>query len=141
MTADLGFAAFVERNRPRYQLYAGARLPAESGPSAVVNAVLVSAGEGWDWLLRQPCPAADVWQELSLRAGRQADRTVPYEPTINSLYGQLPTGCADSVLLCRRLGFGIEEAAELMGAEPSTVEAALAFARRVLPHLAEEEHL
>lgn len=137
MAADLGFAAFVERNRPRYMRYAGARLPAEAGCSVAVSTTLVSALERWDWILRQPCPAAEVWQELRLRVGRQADRTGPQDPALVSLYGQLPDGCADSVVLCCRLGFEVDEAAELMGAEPPTVKVALAVARRALPQFGE----
>ncbi|MET8184124.1 hypothetical protein [Streptomyces sp. NPDC005336] len=141
MVTDLGFAAFVERNRPRYVRYAGARLSGEVGCSAVVSATLVSARERWGWLLSQPCPAAEVWQDLRLRVGRQADRAAPRDPALTGLYGQLPEGCADSVVLCCRLGFDVDEAAELMGAEPPTVEAALAVARRALPHLVKESRL
>ena len=38
-------------------------------------------------------------------------------------------------MLCRRLGFSLAEAAELMGFEPSALEAALAAARRTFPQL------
>ncbi|MCX4818320.1 hypothetical protein OG883_45935 [Streptomyces sp. NBC_01142] len=141
MAADLGFAAFVERNRPRYMRYAGARLPAEVGSSAVVSTTLISARERWGWLLSQPCPAAEVWQELRLRVGWQADRTAPHDPALTALYGQLPDGCADSVVLCCRLGFDVDEAAELMGAESPTIEAALTVAQRALPYLVEGRRL
>ncbi|MFF4223894.1 sigma factor-like helix-turn-helix DNA-binding protein [Streptomyces sp. L500] len=54
---------------------------------------------------------------------------------IVALYSSLPESSADSVLLCRRLGLGIDEAAELMGLEPPAVEAGLSTARRALPYL------
>jgi DNA-directed RNA polymerase specialized sigma24 family protein len=43
------------------------------------------------------------------------------------------------VVLCRLLGLPIAEAAELMGVEPSAVEAALTAARRALPQLGDTE--
>ncbi|NYE40658.1 hypothetical protein [Streptomyces fulvorobeus] len=96
---------------------------------------LASARNHWAWLLSQPCPAAEVWRELRLQVGRRADRIGPRDPGLLVLYGQLPDGCADSVVLCRWIGFDVDEAAEPMGAEPPAVEVALTVARRTLPHL------
>ncbi|MDQ0796540.1 DNA-directed RNA polymerase specialized sigma24 family protein [Streptomyces sp. B1I3] len=138
LVADLGFAAFVERNRPRYMRYAEARLPGDSA-CAAVSTTLASARKHWAWLLSQPCPAAEVWRELRLQVGRRADRIGPRDPSLLVLYGQLPVGCADSVVLCRWIGFGVDEAAELMGAEPPAVEVALAVARRTLPHFVDRD--
>ncbi|MDT0495325.1 hypothetical protein RM717_33080 [Streptomyces griseus] len=143
---DLGFAAFVERNRPRYLRYAEARLSPEKAPqgvagtasaAAVVSTTLVSARKRWGFILSQPCPAAEVWQELRIRVGREADRTTQRNPALAELYRRLPDGHADSVVLYCRLGFGIDEAAELMGTEPPAVATALTVVRRALPNLME----
>ncbi|WP_327406785.1 hypothetical protein OG194_46535 [Streptomyces sp. NBC_01288] len=133
--ADLGFAAFAERNRPRYTLYARARLSAVARSTAVVEATLVSAHDRWQWLMCQPCPAAEVWEELRRQVERRGERAAGQDPVLTMLYQRLPNACADSVVLCRRLGFSLAEAAELMGVEPSAVEAALAAARRTFPQL------
>lgn len=135
MIADLGFAAFAERNRPRYTLYARARLSAVARSTAVVEATLVSAHDRWQWLMCQPCPAAEVWEELRRQVERRGERAAGRDPVLTMLYQRLPNACADSVVLCRRLGFSLAEAAELMGVEPSAVEAALAAARRTFPQL------
>ncbi|MFE2295059.1 hypothetical protein [Streptomyces sp. NPDC059452] len=137
---DLGFAAFVERNTPRYLRYARAHLPAEDASAAAVTATLASARNSWGLILSRPCPAAEVWQELRLRVGRQAGGNGPRDPALAVLYGQLPDGSADSVVLCCRLGFDVSEAAELMGVETPAVEAALAIARRALPEFVEGGH-
>ncbi len=144
--ADIGFAAFVERNRPRYLRYAKARLSREEispvtvdgGPaSAAVSTALASTRESWGLILSRPCPAAEVWQELRLRVSQEAGRAAPKDPALTELYRQLSDGFADIVVLCCRLGFDIEEAAELMGTEAPAVHTALAVVRRRLPHLVE----
>ncbi|MEW1827123.1 sigma factor-like helix-turn-helix DNA-binding protein [Streptomyces sp. NPDC088196] len=137
--ADLGFAAFAERNRPRYTRYAKARLSSVARSTAVVEATLVSAHDNWQWLMSQPCPAAEVWEELRRQVDRRGERAVAQDPVLAVLYRRLPNAAADSVVLCRRLGFPLAEAAELMGVEPSAVEAALASARRALPQLVDVE--
>ena len=138
--ADLGFAAFAERNSPRYTLYAEARLSAGVRSSAVVEATLTCARAKWKWLMCQPCPAAEVWEELRHQVERQSERSAPRNPVLAVLYQRLPSAaCADSWVLCRLLGFPVAEAAELMGTEPSVVEAALAAARRTLPQLVDAE--
>jgi hypothetical protein len=137
--ADLGFAAFAERNRPRYTLYAGARLSTGAHSSAAVEATLASAREGWQRLMSGPCPAAEVWEQLRLQVERQGERVAAQNPVVAELYRRLPHASADSVVLCRLLGLPVAEAAELMGVEPSAVEAALTAARRALPQLGDTE--
>ncbi|MFJ9378229.1 sigma factor-like helix-turn-helix DNA-binding protein [Streptomyces sp. NPDC101455] len=135
MNAGLGFAAFAERNRPRYTLHARARLSSVARSTAVVEATLVSAHERRQWLMCQPCPAAEVWDELRRKVERRGERAASQDPVLAVLYQRLPNACADSVVLCRRLGFPLAEAAELMGVEPSAAETALAAARRTFPQL------
>lgn len=133
--ADLGFRAFTERNQPRYTHYAAARIPLKPSVLTAVDATLAHACQHWDWLLSQPSLAADVWEELRYQVRRQADEAPPRDTEVATLYYSLPETSADSVLLCRRLGMDIQEAAELMGLEPSAVEAGLSVARRALPYL------
>lgn len=134
VAADLGFTAFAERNRPRYTRYAEARLSA--GVVTVVRATLAYAHRHWDWLLNQPCLAADVWEELRHHIRCEADDSPPQDAGVAALYHGLPETSADSVVLCHGLGLSVDEAAELMGLEPPAVEAGLGVARRALPHLA-----
>ncbi|MGX1759953.1 hypothetical protein ACWIG5_24100 [Streptomyces lydicus] len=143
IAADLGFRAFTERNQPRYACYAKARLGrrAAAPAAAAVRATLSFARRHWNWLLSQPCLAADVWEELRFQVSRQID-TVPLQNTdVATLYFGLPETSADSVLLCRRLGLDVGEAADLMGLEPPAVEAGLGAARRARPYLFEGEVL
>lgn len=143
----LGFSAFAERNQPRYACYAKARLAADPRASAVVRATLAFARQHWIWLLSQPSPAGDVWEELRYQVRRQteevpsSDMRTRYdglpESEVSALYDGLPETSADSALLCCRLGLAVGEAAELMGLEPPAVAAGLVVARRNLPRLVE----
>ncbi|MFG3430388.1 hypothetical protein [Streptomyces californicus] len=133
--ASLGYTAFVERNRPRYLLYTAARLPTAADSATLVAAALAAARNRWDFILSQPSPAAEVWGDLRRRVVDRAARTVSSASEVGALYELFDEGLADSVVLCRRLGFGIDEAAELMGAEPAAVTAHLAVAERALPRL------
>ncbi|MFE7120668.1 hypothetical protein ACFU99_35080 [Streptomyces sp. NPDC057654] len=137
IAADLGFRAFAERNPPRYARYAEARLDRPAGVTAVVRATLSFSRRHWDWLLSRPSLAADVWEQLRFQVSRHSDCLPPRDADVAALYGGLPMTSADSVLLCRRLGLGVAEAAELMGVDSPAVEAGLGAARRALPHLAE----
>ncbi|MFJ9251115.1 sigma factor-like helix-turn-helix DNA-binding protein [Streptomyces sp. NPDC101776] len=139
MIADLGFAAFAERNRPRYTLYARARLATDAHSSAAVEDTLASAREDWQWLMSGPRPAAEVWGQLRLQVERQGERVAAQNPVVAELYRRLPHASADSVVLCRLLALPVSETAELMGVEPSAVEVALTAARRALPRLSDTE--
>ncbi|MBM9624655.1 hypothetical protein [Streptomyces zhihengii] len=134
---DLGYAAFTERNHPRYTRYAHARLAQAAHVTAAVNATLMYAQEDWYWLLGQPSLAADVWEELRYQVRAVSGAGSAQDPDVNRLYDRLPENSADSVLLCHRLGFAVGEAAELMGLEIATVHAGLAVAHRALPQPAE----
>ncbi|MGW1295884.1 hypothetical protein [Streptomyces sp. NPDC002533] len=123
--------AFVERNTPRYQRYAAARLPSEQC-AAVVAATLAEAQIRWAFILSQPSPAAEVWLDLRRRVSALAERAVPSSSELATLYEWFGPGLADSVVLCRHLGLGVDEAAELMGAEPPAVTANLAVTQRNL---------
>ncbi|MFJ2400368.1 hypothetical protein ACIOUE_03630 [Streptomyces xanthochromogenes] len=133
---DLGFAAFAERNRPRYTRYAQARLAQDTSVTRAVRATFVYAREDWHWLLGQPSLAADVWEELRYQVRVLSGAVAARDTEVRSLYDGLPENSADSVLLCHRLGLAVGEAAELMGLEISAVQAGLAVAHRALPHLA-----
>ncbi|WP_432112716.1 hypothetical protein [Streptomyces sp. S1] len=133
---DLGFAAFTERNRPRYTRYAQARLAQAVHVAGAVEATLVYAREDWYWLLGQPSLAADVWEELRYQVRVLSGTASARDADVNGLYDGLPENSADSVLLCHRLGLAVGEAAELMGLETPAVQAGLAVAHRALPHLA-----
>ncbi|MFD3971394.1 hypothetical protein [Streptomyces cyaneofuscatus] len=132
--AELGYAAFVERNTPRYQRYAAARLPS-GGCTGVVATTLAEARARWAFILSQPSPAAEVWLDLRRRVSDVAERTVPSGSELAKLYERFGPRLADSVVLCRHLGLGVDEAAELMGAEASAVTANLAVTQRRLPDL------
>lgn len=134
---DLGFAAFAERNHPRYTRYVQARLAKDAHVAGAVGATLAYAREDWDWLLGQPSLAADVWEELRYQVRRLSDAVSSWDADVSTWYGGLPETSADSVLLCHRLGLPVGEAAELMGLETPAVQAGLAVACRALPHLAE----
>ncbi|WP_236244449.1 hypothetical protein [Streptomyces sp. CC210A] len=134
---DLGFAAFVERNRPRYTRYAQARLASDTDGADAVRATLDYAWEDWDWLLGQPSLAADVWDELRYQVRCLSSAAPSREGEVVAIYRGLPETSADSVLLCHLLGLAVGEAAELMGLETPAVQAGLAVACRALPHLAE----
>ncbi|MCX5078568.1 hypothetical protein OG321_41675 [Streptomyces sp. NBC_00424] len=86
--------------------------------------------------MSQPSPAADVWEELRYQVELRVEEASPGGPGVTALYYGLPATSADSVLLCRRLGLQIDEAAELMGLEPPAIEAGLGVADRALPRLA-----
>ncbi|MFD7857867.1 hypothetical protein ACFV6B_26805 [Streptomyces microflavus] len=141
VAADLGYAAFVERNRPRYLRYATIRLTVDEKRAAVVTAVLSAAREHWGFILSQPSPAAEVWQDLRRRVTELVERTASPAPEVSALYERFGDGLADSVVLCCRLGLDVDEAADLMGAEPPTVTASLAVAQRALPDLTFGRHL
>ncbi|MFI6019171.1 hypothetical protein ACIBCP_16300 [Streptomyces sp. NPDC051287] len=135
--ALLGYSAFAERNQPRYDSYAQARLVRKADVTVVVRATLSFALKRWEWLLIQPRLAAVVWAELRCQVSRQADEAEPQDVTgAAALYSSLPVTSADSALLCWRVGLTSGEAAELMGLEQPAVEAALRVARRIHPHLA-----
>ncbi|MFF8810923.1 hypothetical protein [Streptomyces pactum] len=136
--AKLGLSAFAERNQPRYTRYARVRLGGTAAARDVVRATLDFARADWHRLLSRPSPAADIWAELHRQIDRHRDGHPPPDEDVTALYRALPRAGADSVLLCRRLGLGTSEAAELMGREPPAVEAALAAARRALPHLVDK---
>ncbi|MGQ4484256.1 hypothetical protein ACN6LM_002584 [Streptomyces sp. SAS_281] len=133
--SDLGFVAFSERNLPRYARYTSARLAKKADAAGAVLAALAYAREDWDWLLGQPSPAADVWDELRHQVRCLARVGAAPDPDVTAIYEGLPEASADSLLLCRRLGLAVGEAAELMGVEKSVVHAGLAVARRNLPYL------
>ncbi|MFD3907984.1 hypothetical protein HXS80_06365 [Streptomyces sp. CB04723] len=133
--ASLGYTAFVERNHPRYVRYTAMRLPADTDCAALVSAALSAARHRWDVILRQPSPAAEVWADLRRRVTDRAGRGAPPASEVRALYELFDDGLADSVVLCWRLGLGVDEAAELMGAEPPAVTASLAVAQRFLPDL------
>jgi DNA-directed RNA polymerase specialized sigma24 family protein len=135
---DLGFAAFIERNRPRYTRYAQARLVKGADAADAVRSTLMYAREDWCWLLGQPSLAADVWEELRYQVRRVSSAASSRDADANTLYDRLPEHSADCVLLCHRLGLAVGEAAELMGLEIPSVQAALAVARRAFPYLAEK---
>ncbi|WP_374986025.1 hypothetical protein [Streptomyces fradiae] len=137
VAADLGYSAFAERNSPRYTRYAEARLAADARAASVVGATLTYARRNWTWLLSQPSPAADVWEELRFQVRCGCEETMPRDADVAVLYDRLPETSADSVVLCRHLGLCVGEAAELMGLEPPAVKAGLGIARRALPHLAD----
>lgn len=131
---DLGFAAFVQLNQHHYTRYARARLSEEVVTQAVISQTFTAARNRWTWLLSRPCPAADIWGELRLRVTREAGKAPVPDVPLGRLYEALPHCCADSVILCLRLGLKTKDAASLMGMERPAVEAALGAARRARLH-------
>jgi DNA-directed RNA polymerase specialized sigma24 family protein len=136
---DLGFAAFVQLNQHLYTRYARVRLSEEAVTLVVIRETFTAARSRWSWLLSRPCPAADVWGELRLRVTREAAKISAPDVSLGRLYEALPHCCADSVILCLRLGLDTEDAAGLMGIERSAVEAALGVARRARLHVTGSE--
>lgn len=134
--SHLGFAAFTERNHPRYIRYVSARLATGVEVIGAVNATLAYAREDWDWLLAQPSLAAEVWGELRYQVRRLSSTSgSARDAAVHALYGGLSEISADSRLLCHHLGLPAGEAAELMGVDVPAVQAGLAVASRHLPHL------
>ncbi|MFC9228438.1 hypothetical protein ACFTZI_05615 [Streptomyces decoyicus] len=135
---NLGFAAFVQLNQHLYTRYARARLSEETTTEAVISETFAAVRERWPWFLSQPCPAADVWSELRYRVNREAAKTkAPAADPLVKLYEALSHCCADSVVLCLRLGLNADDAAGLMGVERPAVETALGAARRAQLHAVE----
>ncbi|MFB8017083.1 hypothetical protein ACFC36_00805 [Streptomyces rubiginosohelvolus] len=136
---DLGFSAFAERNQPRYTRYAGARLSRDADVQVAVHITFGLAGGNWPWLLSQPVLAAAVWAELRHQVEARLAKGAAPDDDAAALYKALPRAKADSVLLCHRLDFDVEAAAELMGVEPPAVEAILRAAKRTPSPLAERK--
>ncbi|MFJ7527948.1 hypothetical protein ACIQ1S_23845 [Streptomyces griseus] len=136
---DLGFRAFAERNQPRYTRYASARLTRDADVQVAVHITFGLASGNWAWLLSQPVLAAAVWAELRHQVEARLVKGAPPDHHAAALYKALPRVKADSVLLCHRLHFDVEAAAELMGVEPPAVEASLRAAKRTPPPLAERK--
>lgn len=136
---DLGFRAFAERNQPRYTRYASARLSRDADVQVAVHITFGLAGGNWSWLLSQPVLAATVWAELRHQVEVRLAKGAAPDNDAAALYEVLPRAKADSVLLCHRLHFDVDSAAELMGVEPPAVEASLRAVKRTQPPLAERK--
>ncbi|MGW3835083.1 hypothetical protein [Streptomyces microflavus] len=136
---DLGFRAFAERNQPRYTRYASARLARDADVQVAVHLTFGLAGGNWSWLLSQPVLAANVWAELRHQVEVRLAKGAAPDNDAAALYEALPRAKADSVLLCHRLHFDVDSAAELMGVEPPAVEASLRAMKRTLPPRAERK--
>ncbi|MYV98387.1 sigma factor-like helix-turn-helix DNA-binding protein [Streptomyces sp. SID3343] len=126
------FAVFCQSRRARYEEYARLRTGDRVLGVETVGATFVSLARQWQHILRGSSPAADAWHMLGLAV--EAVGTDPAsESTEEALYDALPTREADAVSLHYLLGMTLTSAADLMGAEASTVAAHLLTAERTLP--------
>ncbi|OPF71615.1 hypothetical protein VT50_0233440 [Streptomyces antioxidans] len=132
--SDAGYLAFVQLHRPRYLRYAQVRLLDKPAGQAAVDATFGIVASRWDELLREPRLAAEAWRQLrgQISAARHRRRTDRRDQAVDRLYGSLPDGTADAVVLRCRLKMPVKTAAELMGVEPPVVTASLLAARRQL---------
>lgn len=121
------YTAFRALYRERYLRYAFARLGPDREVGALVQDVFEELAGRWPEALRSPSPAALAWDLLTSRLGAASG-----DATAGVLRARLPDGTADAVVLCRMCGMGVEEAADVMGVDASSVTSRLGMAQRTL---------
>lgn len=121
------YTAFRALYRERYLRYAFARLGPDRQVAALVQDVFEDLATRWHEALRSPSPTALAWDLLTTKlnaAGGDATAPAPHD--------RLPDGTADALVLCRVCGMDVEEAADVMGVDASSVTSRLGMAERTL---------
>ncbi|MDJ1131440.1 RNA polymerase sigma factor [Streptomyces iconiensis] len=130
------YTAFRALYRERYLRYAFARLGRDSEVAALVQDVFDDLAVRWPEALRSPSPAALAWDLLTSKLSAAGG-----DGATGLLRARLPDGTADAVVLCRLCGMDVEEAADVMGIDASSVTSRLGMARRTLSATGAEERV
>lgn len=124
-TGPLDYLAFRQLHHDPYLKYASHRLTSRDAAQQAVDAAFSELAAQWLTALRSPSPAAVAWSLLQHAVANAPSRT-------DTPPHALPSQQSDAVLLHRRLGLTVEEAAALMGIDRAALITHLALARRAL---------
>jgi len=124
---SLEYEAFTQLHRTRYLRYTQARNSNPAAAAMVVEEAFADLAAIWGDVLRSPSPAAIAWSVLRQTVERQSPP--PSEATVFHI---LPPDYADAVVLHHGLGLPLEEAADLMGIDISSLLTRLAASGRLL---------
>ncbi|MFI1890197.1 hypothetical protein [Streptomyces jumonjinensis] len=131
----LDYLAFRELVHDAYTRYAQARIGQMPLTRIAVNTAFAAIRQAWPRTLSSASAPQTAWRLLRQTVTCYADATPGAASIVHCI---LDHATADAVLLHRRLGMPLRQAADLMGVDNSAVRALLVRADRALDCLAEE---
>jgi hypothetical protein len=130
------FTAFCELRYEPFLRYARVHLDDLGCAEHAVRAGLGDLAITWPQVLRRPCPGEVAWHAVKQRirdSVREQQKGTPRAKAVLGLiYRAVPEDQADAVVLRYLLDLTVDQAADLMGADPATVSYKLQAVQRRL---------